>query len=103
MKELKNLLERAMKEISDTTDLFYQQKDQEAFSKLNATLVITSSVMEQLFATLNTEVHPDFDQNELVSILTNAMNAMEEKDTVLLADILRYELLEQFEQIAAQL
>lgn len=103
MQDLKKTLLAICEEIKETTELFYQQKEHNGYQKLNATLLSVSNGIECLFATLNQDNPPEFDQNEILSILNNAMNAMQEKDTVLLADILQYDLLEQFENVIKQI
>lgn len=103
MQDLKKMFMEICEEIKETTELFYQQKEHAGYQKLDKTLLSVSNGIECLFATLKEENPPEFDQNEILNILNNAMNAMQVKDTVLLADILQYDLLEQFESIIKQI
>lgn len=103
MPELKDMLRVAINDVKSTTDLFYQQKEHDAYVKFNTTIESISSVVEKLFIMYNETAFPEFSQENLMLNLNNAMNAMQEKDAILLADILQYDLLEQFENILKQI
>lgn len=74
-------------ELEHVTELFYQQKSKEGYEKLQILLADISLYVSN--------VQDEEQQQELLETLTEALNAMEEKDTTLLADILKYELLEK--------
>lgn len=103
MPELKDMLKVAINDVKSTTDLFYQQKEHDAYVKFNTALESISSVVEKLFFMYNETGFPEFSQEDFMLNLNNAMNALQEKDAVLLADVLQYDLLEQFEKILKQI
>ena len=99
----KAILEQANEEITKVTELLYQQKDQEGYALLNKTLATIAQAIEVIFAWQHEQQMDESTQQEMVDVLTQAMQAMEQKDTVLLADILKYELLERFEVILEEM
>lgn len=74
-------------ELEQVTELFYQQKSKEGYEKLQELLADISLYVSG--------VEDDAKQQELLETLTEALDAMEQRDTTLLADILKYELLEK--------
>jgi len=76
--------------LQNITDLLYQQNMQESFSQLAWLL----PQMEQWIADSEGEL-----QKDLTDILQSALEAMEQMDLTLLADILQYDLLEKLEEI----
>lgn len=94
IKEVSQLLE----EIGEVSDCLYQQKINEGYKKLDSLIGHIMAVIDKLFA--YKEKHSlVIDENKLVNSLEISMKAMEEKDSVLLADILSLELAGQFEDI----
>ena len=86
MDELKNKIE-------ETTDLFYQQKVNEAYESFIQLLPQISVFAESL--------SEEEKREELLGVLAPALEALEQKDSILLADILQYELLEILEDLEA--
>ena len=90
------LTKGAIKTIKDmievVSNLLYQQNLNEAFSKFIVLLNELSTLYTHLFNQENADVLSNFDQNQLISSLNEAMNALEKRDDVLLADILNYDL-----------
>ena len=90
------LTKGAIKTIKDmievVSNLLYQQNLNEAFSKFIVLLNELSTLYTHLFNEENADVLSNFDQNQLISSLNEAMNALEKRDDVLLADILNYDL-----------
>lgn len=76
--------------LQNITDLLYQQNMQESYAQLAWLL----PQMEQWIACSEEE-----QQKELTDILQSALEAMEQMDLTLLADILQYDLLEKLEEI----
>ena len=99
MNNLKDVLILAITKIEEVTDLLYKQKNNEGYALLNSALINVTAAIDQLFAYKIENNSLNIDENKLISNLTEAMHAMEEKDTVLLADILQYEIVEQFKTI----
>lgn len=101
--ELKQALQLSLEKIEEVTDLLYQQKEHDAYVLLNDTLLVISDTMQLLFTWYTENSVDSSSQQEMVQILTQAMEAMESKDTVMLADTLKYELGERFESILNEL
>lgn len=101
--ELKQAVARFSEALQKTTELFYTQKEAEGYQAFGSLLVPLSNLLDALFALRASSGKPEFDEKEIARLLTEAVKAVEEKDGVLLADILQYDFLDQLEQIGAQL
>lgn len=99
--EKKNLIISILEDIEIVTDLFYQDRENKGYYGLALLLTKLNSLIELLIS--EKEIIEKAKQEELLNIMTQAMNAMEERDTVLLSDILQYELKEQLEDMMQQL
>lgn len=103
MEDLKNMLNESIQSIERTTDIFYQQKNKQGYKELENTLALLTQTMNEIF-TYKLEGHEvGIDENQLIQVLTEAMKAIEVKDTVLLSDILQYELKELFNKVLMSL
>ena len=98
MKELIEQIESIIREIEDVSDYLYQQQVTKGYDILNSTLGKIMDIADKLFA-MTKENLIDFDMQRLLGTLTSAMQAMEVKDSVLLADILVYEVTGQLQKI----
>lgn len=78
--------------IDKTTNLFYQNRVNEGYNELEQLIncIITS------IDDINREYAINPNENDILSILKTAMCAMEQRDTLLLADILEYDLKEKY-------
>ncbi len=103
MTDLKTEIQEIIEETKEVSELFYQQKDSEGYGKLSLVIDKISGIIEKLFLSKVQSGVPDFDQRKLLETLGEAMKAMADRDSVLLGDILQYDLLEQFVQIHDQL
>lgn len=81
--------EQIIAHIDTITEALYQQKTVEAYEMLGNFITL-------LMNELKTENLKVKETEEFNAILSSAMNAMENQDGVLLADILNYELRECF-------
>lgn len=89
------ILEQIIERIDRITDKFYKQEPQEGLKLLNQSLNLISNGIEQLIKECPSgEVSMEY--QEIIKYLKEALIAMEERDTILLADILQYELKERF-------
>jgi replicative DNA helicase len=102
MKEMIMEIDQLLQEITEVTDYLYQQKLKEGYVRLDNTIQKTMKIIEKLFAYKSTAII-DFDENKLINTLTLAMNALEEKDSVLLADLLSLDMAEQLNSIVENL
>lgn len=94
MSEKKEQIINTIDELEEIVDLFYQQKNQEAFEKMdNALKDLENSI--NIIAMYQKE-HADLvmDENKIYNTLKDAMDALEKGDVVLLADIFQYEFIE---------
>jgi hypothetical protein len=92
MINLKNTIQDAVQAIEQTTTLFYQQKNSEGYQQLNQTL---NSLMQAVDVIITAKVngnHINIDEQKLNAVLGRAMTAIENEDTILLSDILVFEL-----------
>jgi hypothetical protein len=103
MDNLRKKIEIALSDIDLVTDYLYKQEVSLGYQKLNSFISIITEVINLVFAYKSQQNDFKFDENKLIGNLTEAMNAMENKDTILLADILEYEIKEQFHDTLKQL
>lgn len=101
--DLKTQMEQIMQQIDHVTELFYQQKEQEGYSALNDLLSNLATSIDVLYQYKQQHEEIAFDEQEFQAALVDAMNALEEKDTVLLADVLKYDIYEKYEAVVEQL
>lgn len=83
------LKEKIKEEVTSVVDLLYQQNIKEAYPRLVQTLPL----LEQFFASFEEEK-----RGEWTVVLHSALEAMEQQDVTLLADILQYEILERMDE-----
>ncbi len=83
------LKETIKDEITAIVDLLYQQNIKEAYPRLIQVL----PKLEQFFAGFGEEKG-----GEWTEVLRSALEAMEQQDVTLLADILQYEILERMDE-----
>lgn len=98
MTVLRNMIMNASKAIDDNTALFYQQKKREGYAMLDSTLAILVQTTNELLNIHKDIEIKDSEQQKLNSILSNAMKAIEFGDTILLSDILFFDLKPLLEQ-----
>lgn len=94
MEDDMDMLDNSIKSIQRITTIIYQQKYQDGMKEARTLLdelVILSSI---LFVRNKEENTLEFEQDKFLAILLSAMNALEAKDEVLFADILKYELID---------
>lgn len=103
MSESKDIVVKSIEEVKGIVDLFYQQKEKEALDRFTVGLGNMMTAIDTLFA-YRTE-HEDFtlDEAQLTNILKDAMNALQDGDMVLLADILQYDYLEYMEELVGNM
>ena len=94
MDSIKEIIKYVIDKIEITTNLFYQQKNQEGFTQLTGIIDSLYTIINRVNELELEGKHVNIDVINMNKILTEAMNALESKDTVLLSDILNYELAE---------
>ncbi len=103
MENIKEQLEQNITDINEIIEMFYQQKTQEAYLKLDPVLGKLLSAIDAVVAYQQEHTEVEIDVNALTGALKEALSAIEEKDSILMADVLKYELIEKLEAIAAVL
>ena len=103
MKDLKKEIETVINDLDSIVEMFYQKKVQEAYSELNTALgkimEITEVVQNYTAQNSDKEINMDI----LLNALKETLSAMEERDVVLVADVLKYEVIEKLNDIAEQI
>lgn len=90
----KELFVKAIEAIDKTTDTFYKRNEEKGYLCLEDTIDKITQVVNCIH---EIEDKDDIIENKIMDILSRAMLAMEKKDTILLSDILEYELKEEFQ------
>lgn len=96
----KETIIKTIDDVKGVVDLFYQQKDGEALKKFETVIGEMMNSMDALAAYRNENSEFTFDETKIMEMLTEAMNALQVGDLVLLADILQYDFLEYMQKIA---
>lgn len=91
------LISNIKEEIQNIATAFYQRKDTEAYQSLNIFIQKMTELMKQLDA-----ITDEYTQT-MNLILSEVLKALQEKDGVLIADILRYDLNRILNQINMEL
>lgn len=85
-------IDMAIISIDNTTNLFYQNKIDVGYKELDETLQIISDAIDGILRHEDSIGYKSTSETKLVDILSEAMKALELRDTLLLADILQYDL-----------
>ena len=95
----KELVKNILEEVKESIDLFYQQKTGEALQQFDLVLGKVMTMVDTLFG--YKEAHADFslDEEKVKGVLTEALTALEDKDMILLADIIQYDFVEYVEEL----
>jgi hypothetical protein len=97
MKELDKGILQLIEKMQNVADLLYQQKLKKGYQLFNDVLGELMTAADGLFAA-NAAGSIRLDPQRFISNLQDAMNAMESGDSVLLADILVYEISGQLQE-----
>lgn len=99
MSQQKKLVEKSVKEVEEVIELFYQQKLQEALNKFETVIGGIMIAVDALFTYKAEHEEFIFDEITLTNTLKDTMQALEDGDMVLLADILQYDYLEYIQEL----
>ena len=83
-------VQAVIEEINQVTELLYQEKIEEAYERL-------AGLIRNMIA-LTADITDEAEQADFVTVLKPALEAMEQQDYTLLADILQYDLVEKLEE-----
>lgn len=99
----KQIITNTVQTIRKTTELFYQEKVQEGYTVMQDTIAAIMQVVDALHEYKCSHEEFSLDEIRIADSLTEAVNAMEAGDTVLLADILEYDFIEYLEELSKEL
>lgn len=99
MSQQKDIVVKSITEIEEVVELFYQQKLQEALDKFQVVISGIMAAIDALFTFRTEHEGFAFDEVRITNTLKDAMNALEDRDMVLLADILQYDYLEYMNEL----
>ncbi len=99
MEQIKQQIQQNISEIDGVVELFYQQKTQEAYGQLDQVLGKLMATIEAAVTYQQEHTEVEIDINGLTEALKEALSAMEEKDAILMADVLKYEVIEKLEAL----
>jgi KaiC/GvpD/RAD55 family RecA-like ATPase len=103
MASLKEQVSNNIAQINEVVEMFYQQKTQEAYVQLDKVLGDFSIVVDSLYAYQQENSEAGVDVTVLLDALKEALSAVQEKDAILVADVLKYELIEKLEEMESLL
>ncbi len=96
---MKTTIELTRQKISEATEAFYQGKSKEGYEKVSEIAVYLLNLNQKVVDALENRSLVDYNQNRFMEILNEMLNAMTAKDSVLLSDILHYDMLEELEHL----
>jgi hypothetical protein len=103
MCELRQVLEATVESLDRTAELFYKQKTDLGYQQLEGTLDMLSDSLYQLESYPSENSELDVMKHRITNVLNEALQAMETKDTTLLADLFEFELKEILKEVIALL
>lgn len=87
------------KSIEETVGLFYKQNTEEGFRLIDKTFAKIEEIIAILYNKDNVFDTKDMTINELNNLLVKIMTSLEERDVIVLCDLLRYELVDLLKSI----
>ena len=99
----KEVISKLLIDINEVTDMLYQQMNTVAFQNLNLLLNEIEKIMSKLSTLKADNPGITYEEEAVNKTLNKAMRALEHADTILLADILKYDLTEHFELLVKTL
>ena len=97
MKDFKHEIECAIQEITTNVELLYQQKMPDAMEKLNVVLIDMQKIIETLLQAQLDAIK--IDESLIRDLFYQIIKAMEEKDYVLVADLILYEFIAYINEV----
>lgn len=89
--------------LDTVSDFFYQQKEAEGYQGVNLILKDIEVCFTKVLQYKAENGNLEFDEKNFIKTLGDCISALEQKDTVLLADILNYDIKEAFTDLSEQL
>lgn len=101
MSDISKNVRDTLQELRECVDYFYQQKNQDALQKLELVLGKMQYVIDMLFSYQQEKSTLELDENRIMNILKNALDALEGGDYILLADIIQYDFVDYMEELVS--
>ena len=98
MEMLHNKIKEAEEKIEEVTELLYQKKEQEVYIKIHDLLGLFMELTDWVVAAIQKGENVPYEEERFKRSLIEAMEAMEQKDMILFADILQYDIKEQLQE-----
>jgi hypothetical protein len=99
MKKIAELTKELLNGMDEMTELFYQNKVQEGFLILNVFIEKLEKLLAEISSYQIENNRKVVDEEKLLGSVGEAFQAMQEQDSVLLADLFNYDIKEQLEQV----
>lgn len=103
MDQVRNIIKTTIEKIEELTNYFYKQKNKEGFAQLDQLILILMNTLDQLFFYQSENNKIYIDDTKVNNRLSEAMIAIQMKDTILLADILKYDIISLLQEAEQQL
>ncbi|MCD7824806.1 MAG: hypothetical protein LUH14_02395 [Clostridiaceae bacterium] len=103
MGQEKQLVVATINELQENVELFYQQKTEEALQQFDGILAKLATMIDVLFQYKTSHEGFSLDEEKIKGALVEAMNALEERDMVLVADIMQYDFVEYIEGLLGEM
>lgn len=94
MNNIDRIIMNTIDSIEETCVSFYQQRNDEGYLLLDNTIKLLMKVIDELYILKSKGIDVGINENELMTKLSEAMNALQIKDTILLSDIMQFEVLD---------
>ena len=99
MSREKQQLKDTIISLNEILELFYQQNNSEAFEKFDEVILEVTKTIDGLERYKNEHQNFEMDEEKICRILTEAMQALQSSDSVLMSDILQYDFVEYMNEI----
>lgn len=103
MNDEKNKIIETLDRIENVTELFYQENGAEAFDEFLNLLDDIAQMIDIMSKYSEENTAFEFDDKKVYDILKQIMEALEDRDEVMLADILQYDFAEYMNECLQQI
>lgn len=99
MNNIKKMIQDIDFDIERVVEEFYQQKTQDAYQHLTGTIEKMLVLVDKIAMIQKEQIENAIDGADLLNALKETVSAMEEKDSILVADVLKYEVQEKLKNL----
>lgn len=100
MTDIKKNIQERIQSMDAIAELFYQQQDGKGMEELSAELPRLVTAIDEMYLYKQEHEEMLFEDTQINEALQQMLSSMEEKDYVMLADVIKYEMIEKFQAIA---